>query len=245
MQLPSQPICWSKRSFLTVPLFRSRLRQRFYAIIYQKTSGIHFIRRLLYFVSTIPTEVIFFLLCVLAGNKSASIGGQRASWLIRILQREKSRALLRFGDWVWNTGWRGPRFQPKIYTLKNLLTPARAQSLIFAGFEGSSSQGCKTAVCRWVIAPGPRIQPRNCTVRIWRLARLNSADVTASSLYGRTEFDRFLAIKCLISSSYQSTNGHFSNLFSAGLFCQTIFEIYNMSFFFYPFGQMLSPLLHV
>lgn len=104
--------------------------------------------------------------------------------------------------WVWNIGWCGPRFQPKIYTLKNLLTPARAQSLIFARFEGSASQGCKTAVCRWVIAPGLGIQPRNCTVRIWKLARLNSADVTASAVYGRTEFDPFLAIKCLISSSY-------------------------------------------
>lgn len=60
-------------------------------------------------------------------------------------------------------------------------------------------EGCETAVCRWVIAPGLRIQPRNCTVRIWKLARLNSADVTASSVYGRTEFNRFLAIKCLIS----------------------------------------------
>lgn len=242
MQLPPQPICWSKRSFLTVPLFPSRLRRRFYAVIYQKLSGIHFIRRLLYLVSTIPTEVIFCLLCVLAGNKSASIGGQRASWLIRILQREKSPALLRFGDRVWNTGWRGPRFQPKIYTLKNLLTPARAQSLIFARFEESASQGGKTAVCRWVIAPGPRIQPRNCTVRIWRLAPLNTADVMASPVDGRTEFDRFLAIKCLISSSYQRTNGHFSNLFSAGLFCQTIFQIF---FFFYAFGQMLSHFLHV
>lgn len=167
----------------------------------------------------------FFLLCVLAGNKSASIGGQRASWLIRILQRERSRALLRFGDWVWNTGWRGPRFQPKIYTLKILLTPARAQSLIFTCFEGNVSQGNKTAVCRWVIAPGLRIQPWNCTVRIWKLACLNSAYVMASPVYGRTEFDRFLAIKCLITSFYQRTNGHFSNLFSVGLFCQTVSNI--------------------
>lgn len=43
----------------------------------------------------------------------------------------------------------------------------------------------KMAVCRWVIAPGLRIQPRNCTVRIWKVARWNSADVMALSAYGR------------------------------------------------------------
>lgn len=245
MQLPSQLICWSKRSFHNGSFILVQIATAFLCCHLPKDVRYSFYPQASIFCLYNPNWSHFFLLCVLAGNKSASIGGQRASWLIRILQREKSRALLRFGDWVWNTGWRGLRFQPKIYTLKNLLTPARAQSLISARFEGSASQGCKTAVCRWVIAPGLRIQPRNCTVRIWKLARSNSADVTASSMYGRTEFDRFLAIKCLISSSYQRTNGHFSNLFSAGLFCQTIFQIYNIFFFFYAFGQMLSPFLHV
>lgn len=202
MQLPSQ-LRWSKRSFLMVPLYRSRLRQRFCAVIYQKTSGIHFIRRLLYFVSTIPTEVIFFVSCVswLGIRALPSVARGLPDWL-ESFRGKRAERFWGLEIWVWNIGWCGPRFQPKIYTLKNLLTPARAQSLIFARFEGSASQGCKTAVCRWVIAPGLGIQPRNCTVRIWKLARLNSADVTASAVYGRTEFDPFLAIKCLISSSY-------------------------------------------
>lgn len=92
MQLPSQPNCWSKRSFLTLPLFQSRLRQRFYAAIYQKTSGIHFIRRLLYFVSTIPTEVIFFSCVSWLGTRALpSVARGLPDWLESLRGKKTER----------------------------------------------------------------------------------------------------------------------------------------------------------
>lgn len=78
---------------------------------------------------------VFFSLCVLAGNESASIGGQRASWLIRILQ--KGKELLRFGEWVWNTGWRGLHSGQK-FTLWTICSLQKEHTVWF--FTGISAK---------------------------------------------------------------------------------------------------------
>lgn len=55
---------WSKLSFWMLPLFRSKLRQRSGAFIHQKTSGIHFIHRLLFSLSNPGRLKWFFSSCL-------------------------------------------------------------------------------------------------------------------------------------------------------------------------------------
>lgn len=119
---------------------------------------------------------------VLAGNESASFGGQRASWLIRLLQREKSRVLLRFGVGVWNTGWRDHVSSQK-YTLWRVCS-LQVHKVGFFFFFFCLCQGkVFYRNAKWlfagVIAPGLGIQPQNCIVRTWKPPHLNIAEVTA------------------------------------------------------------------
>lgn len=119
------------------------------------------------------------------------------------------------------------------YTLWRICSLQLEHRLIFTCVEGSASQEYKTAVCRWVIAPGLRIPPRNCTVRIWKRARLNNTDVLASSVHGRTEFPVL-------------TRGKWHFLwFVFRWTVNTIFKVDNKSFYLYAINELLSPFLHV
>ncbi len=92
------------------------------------------------------TEVFF---CPGWEWESSCGGGRRASWLIRILQREKSWVVLRLGVWVWNTGWHRPRrLQPKMHTLKILFTETSTKCADLGCVEGSVSQKCTRDLCR-------------------------------------------------------------------------------------------------
>lgn len=67
------------------PLFWSKLRQHSSAFIHQKTSGIHFIRRLLCFPFLIPTDwsvfLVFFSACWLGMRAHPSVARGLPDWL--------------------------------------------------------------------------------------------------------------------------------------------------------------------
>lgn len=90
----------------------------------------------------------FFFFCPGWEWESSCGGGRRASWLIRILQREQRWVVWRFWVWVWNTGWHRPCLQPKMHTLKILFTQTSTKSADLGCVEGSISQKCKWELCR-------------------------------------------------------------------------------------------------
>ena len=161
---------WSKLSFPTFPLFRSNWRWRSGVFIHQKTSGSHFIRRLLCFLFLIPTDwSVFFLVCWLGMTALPAVARGLPDWWDSF----RGKRAECFWVWVWNTGWRG-RVSSQKYTLWRICSlqkehQVRLFSLFFFLFfflpvlRRRVSQKCKTAVCRcFCTGPGDTAAELHC-----------------------------------------------------------------------------------
>lgn len=104
-------------------------------------------------LSIFPTDwSLFFIFLSSLGMRELCVGGWRASWLIRILQRKKCWVVMRPGVWgVWlrNTGWHRPcRLQPKMHTSKILFTETSTKCADLGCVEGRISQNAQGSFCR-------------------------------------------------------------------------------------------------
>lgn len=185
------------------PLFRSKLQQSSGAFIHQKTSGIHFIRRLLCFPFLIPTDwsVFFFFVCWLGMRALPSVARGLPDWLDSFRgKRAECFWALEFecetlGDAVVFPA-KNTHFEEFAHSRKS------TKSDFFCLCWGEVFHRNAKRLFAGVIAAGLGIQPQNCTVRTWKPPHLNIAEVTALTVWERTQFNSFLAIQCCLISSF-------------------------------------------
>lgn len=157
----------SKLSCQMFPLFWSKLRQRSGALIHQKTSGSHFIRRLLCFRFLIPTDwSVFFFLCWLGMRALPSVARGLPDWLDSF--RGKTAECFWGLEFECETLGDVAAVSSRKYTLWRICSPQREHKVWFFFFflpvlRGSVSQKCKTAVCRcYCTGPGDTVAKLHC-----------------------------------------------------------------------------------